>query len=247
MKVFISWSGDVSRAVADRLREWLPCVIQDVEPWLSTEDIRKGTRWTAEIAAALDQSRVGILCLTADNLDAPWLHFEAGALSKAVANSAVFVCTFLYAVEPTDIGLGPLAQFQHTKFEKEDTFRLVKTINTARDAQALNEALLRKLFDKWWPDLQSSMAQVPALSLPSKAPRRSDREILEDIWELVREQSRAQFTYIDEEESEQSGAPREEVIDLMEALRRSLGGPQPQPPTKRPGTMRGRHRPKPRK
>jgi hypothetical protein len=243
MKVFISWSGDTSRAVADRLREWLPCVMQDVEPWISTEDIRKGTRWTSEIAAALDQSRVGILCLTSDNLDAPWLHFEAGALSKAVPNSAVFVCTFLYGVEPTDVGLGPLAQFQHTKFEKEDTFRLIKTLNNARDAQALDERLLRKLFDKWWPDLHSTMKTLPFVSTSCSIPRRSDRAILEDIWELVREQARTQqqLAFVEDDESA-SGESTGEVVDLMEALRASLAAR----PVKKRGRMAGRPR-KPRK
>ena len=77
MGVFISWSGETSKAVALALREWLPLVIQAVHPWASDEDLRKGVRWGAELADRLQKTDLGICCLTPDNLAAPWLHFEA--------------------------------------------------------------------------------------------------------------------------------------------------------------------------
>jgi hypothetical protein len=64
MKVFISWSGERSAKVADALMDWLPKVLQGVEPWQSRHSIDKGARWSLEIAGALEGTSVGIACLT---------------------------------------------------------------------------------------------------------------------------------------------------------------------------------------
>src|SRR4051812_34315853 len=81
MLVFLSWSGQRSKAVAEELERWLRQVIQTVEPWIST-DIDKGLRWGPELSDRLEGSKIGIICLTKDNLDTRWILFEAGALSK---------------------------------------------------------------------------------------------------------------------------------------------------------------------
>ncbi|MFQ5874194.1 MAG: toll/interleukin-1 receptor domain-containing protein [Dehalococcoidia bacterium] len=186
MRVFISWSGERSGTVARALRDWVPNVIQAVRPWMSDSDIAKGARWSSDIALQLEESRVGVICLTPENLQEPWILFEAGALSKTLEDT--FVCPYLYDLQSADI-TGPLAQFQATKPEKEDTRSLIQTINRALREQALPEPNLNTIFDKWWPDLEKSLKAVPR---PEKkpAPQRSDRKILEEILELVREQKR---------------------------------------------------------
>src|SRR5262245_58417370 len=99
MKVILSWSGTLSQVVAQALRTWLPEVIQHVEPWMSTEDVRKGAVWHADLFAALSETSVGIICVTRDNIGSAWLNFEAGALGRALPTSRV--CTFLHGLKPT--------------------------------------------------------------------------------------------------------------------------------------------------
>jgi TIR domain len=113
MKVFISWSGPRSKAVAEALRDWLPDVMQAVKPWVSSEDIRKGKQWNLELTRELEGTHVGVICLTPENLTAPWLLFEAGALSKLQTEKDAHVCTYLVNMPYTDV-TGPLAGFQHT-------------------------------------------------------------------------------------------------------------------------------------
>lgn len=95
MKIFVSWSGDFSHAVAKALKDWLPNVIQAVEVFLSSEDIAKGSQWFHELGKVLDESSFGILCLTRQNLGAPWVLYEAGALGKHFGQARVVLCLLI--------------------------------------------------------------------------------------------------------------------------------------------------------
>jgi hypothetical protein len=189
MKVFISWSGDLSHRVALTLRDWLPDVLQAVEPYVSSEDIRKGNRWSVDVAEELAESSHGIICLTRQNLDAPWIHFEAGALSKVVATSSLW--TLLIDLGPTEVQ-GPLAQFQHTAFERDDFRRLVATINEQLGDARLSDGRLERVFDKFWPELADKVDEAQRSS-PLRTPRpdRSEKAILEEVLDLSRSLARA--------------------------------------------------------
>ncbi len=54
-KVFISWSGDLSRKLGEALRNWLPAALQYVKPYFSPDDIEKGAKWNSEIAKELEK------------------------------------------------------------------------------------------------------------------------------------------------------------------------------------------------
>jgi hypothetical protein len=182
VKVFISWSGAMSREVAEALRNWLPKVIQAVEPWMSSDDIEKGVWWSSDLANQLGQCTVGLICLTPENLKSLWIHFEAGVLCKAFERT--HVCPYLFGVKTTDLQ-PPLSMFQLTTAEKEDTKKLVHTINRTLKEGALQEKELDEIFEMWWPKLEQQLQQIPP-NPEAPGQRRPDREILEEILEVVR-------------------------------------------------------------
>lgn len=184
MKVFICWSEERSRVVAENLRDWLKRVIQQLRPFLSTQDIRAGQRWQSEISGQLSETKFGILCLTKENLDSQWINFEAGALSKTI-DDKTFVCPyFIGGLLPADVR-DPLGQFQGVPANKEGTLNLLKTINSALPGEKLDEKVLEDAFAKYWPDLKIALDNLPSVKGQEK-PKRTTDDMIEEILSIVR-------------------------------------------------------------
>lgn len=195
VSVFLSWSGEKSNKVATLLRDWLPLVHQAIEPFVSDKDIGKGTRWSPEIAAKLESCGFGILCLTPENRDAPWILFEAGALSKIVKDNVV---PLLVGLSKSDITF-PLAQFQAVSPTREEMYDLMATINGKAGDATLEAARLKKAFDAFWPQFEKDFREIenftekrPAKEAPvPKEPElRSIENKVDELIELARSTSR---------------------------------------------------------
>ena len=186
-EIFLSWSGERSKFVAELLYEWIPNVIQDVKPWISSEDIYAGDRWFNEICKKLENYQFGIICLTPENITSPWFLFEAGALAKAIEESSV--CPYL--IDLTSSGFkGPLAQFHSIEATEDGTFNLIKSINHALGEDCLSERRLKDTFDHWWPGLKDKLDDLPSSEV-EEMPKRDDSDILKEILELVRSLARS--------------------------------------------------------
>ncbi len=185
MRVFISWSGDRSRAVADVLRRWFPSVLQAVRPYFSPDDVAKGSRWSSEIAKELEASRLGLLVITPENQEAPWLLFEAGALAKNLERSKV--CPVLFGgMEPTDVK-GPLVQFQAAQFSRDEMKRVIKMMNAELAEAALPPDVLDNVFEMWWPTLEDQVGkELEGGDATDDEARRSERDLLEEVLALTR-------------------------------------------------------------
>lgn len=166
MKVFISWSGERSHKLALIVRDWLPSVIQAVQPYVSSEDLRKGRRWAGDIAKELEQTSFGILCIVPDNANAPWLNFEAGALSKIVEDARVV--PLLFGLRPSDLVGHP--QFQSAVFQKAEVLKMLQSVNELLGSARLGETRLEKAFEHWWPNLLNEVNSAADTGEPSAAP-----------------------------------------------------------------------------
>lgn len=181
MKVFIGWSGERSKTLAQAVRDWLPLVLHYVQPWMSEVDIEAGERWAESVAKELESSNFGIICVTRESVNAPWALFEAGALSKSVQRSRVI--PLLLDHEFRDI-TGPLTLFQAKKAERNGIKEMVNSINKIAE-QPIVEEQANKLFDLLWPDLEKKLMATPKQSTPPKHPR-PQHEVLEELVASVR-------------------------------------------------------------
>ena len=188
MKIFISWSGDRSKAIAEELRDWLPTIVQSLEPFISTQDVPVGGRGLNVLASQLQDCSFGILCLTQENKQGQWIHFEAGALSKVIEASRVV--PLLLDLKISDL-TGPLVQFQAIAIEDRDgVFSLIKAL-AEQCTPPIAESRLQRLFDAFWPGLEAKVAQLKvAATNEPKQDTRSEREILEEILLLSRNTER---------------------------------------------------------
>lgn len=184
LKVFIGWSGPRSQTLALALREWLPLVLHYVEPWVSQSDVSAGERWRKEVASELEATNFGIICLTPENLSAPWVLFEAGALAKSMERARVI--PLLYNLDFKDV-TGPLAEFQGKKCEESGILEMVEAVNkSAPEGQCLAEARVKKMFDLAWPDLHETIDSRISRDAPTEPHSRPDAEILEELVAGVR-------------------------------------------------------------
>lgn len=203
MNVFLSWSGDVSKQVAIRLREWLPLVLVDVVPWISEHDIQAGSRWESDLGTELSQSKFGIFCLTPENLHSPWLLFEAGAISKDLGNTRLV--PYRFGITAAAVG-PPLSQFQGVDANEAGTRKLVQSLNASRD-HPVDTSRVKRVFDKWWPELAEHLANIA--SAEATVAVRTDREVLEEMLEDLRRSVRV---------SQESGKRSSEGVTAMVLL-----------------------------
>lgn len=181
MKVFISWSGDRSRLLADALREWIHDVIQSAECFCSTEDIRAGQRWNNEVNSWLSTTDFGVLCVTPENMHAPWLNFEAGALAKRINDDArVVPVTFGFSPSALE---EPLKQFNGVPADKPGFLRLVRSIAEI----AGSDVDIDRTFERWWGDLDAKLTSIPDSEDEVVKPEPPDvTEMFADIMSSVR-------------------------------------------------------------
>jgi len=183
MKVFLSWSGEASKAIASVFADWLPTLPLRIEVFFSASDIGSGERWSKLIDETLEASSFGILFMTKDNTAAPWIMFEAGALAKQVESSRV--CPILFGIKPSDLQ-GPLSKFQARNFQREQILQLLEDMNTESGPGAIPAAALHKAFDRAWEELETAVGKELASKSAKSHTQTPQQEPIEQVLALTR-------------------------------------------------------------
>lgn len=187
MKVFISWSGEKSKAVALLLKTWLPSVIQALDdPWVSDVDIESGANWSTAIGTQLANADFGIICVTQENQSRPWLNFEAGAISKLVGGAAPLLVDFPSTSELA----GPMSQLQVNMPDRDGVLKLLKSIN-ARLPKPLDAKVLEATFERSFGEFSDALSKMQSDGRFDRAPHpRGEQDKIDEILNVVRELGR---------------------------------------------------------
>ncbi|OBJ86508.1 toll/interleukin-1 receptor domain-containing protein [Mycobacterium asiaticum] len=184
-QVFISWSGPLAKSIASALDNWLPTMFDHIDVWFSDTDIPAGTAWFGDIQQRLNSSDYGIVVVTTENLNRPWMNFESGALSKKLKQDVARVTPVLVNfTDITQLTGHPLQQYNAVLLDEDGIRKLCDSI--ARSA-GRNTASVMLRFRNMWPDLEAEIdkAKKSAGTQP-EPPDVSEPEVLESLSASVR-------------------------------------------------------------
>lgn len=166
-KILISWSGENSKAIARELKNTLENNIFEktgLECFVSDLDIRSGEDWWKRIHAEVNKSSLGIVCITKENINAPWIYFEAGAIIAR----GLTVIPLLINCDNGVLRDTPLSSNQSVNFYDLKTFNtMIRTINDSLSLVNLSnsnlEAIARKGYEKLKTALKTTLDELKAM------------------------------------------------------------------------------------
>jgi hypothetical protein len=158
--------GPKIEADAMALRSWMRKVLQTTRPWCSEHDIRTGADWSEELRKQLTDSRFGVVCVTSENVETPWLNFEAGAIDLRLNGKT---SPWLLDMAPGDLAAMPLSRLQASQADKEGTRKVIESINAELPlTDQLETDHLKETFEAFWPTLELEIAKIPKVAVAQK-------------------------------------------------------------------------------
>lgn len=156
MKVFISWSKPLSNQIAINLADWLKVIDRNVEPFVSSEGIEAGEIWLTRLMTELNETSIAILCLTPENFLAPWISFEAGAISKSLGVKSN-VIPILFGLKNSDLPRNnPFVNFQGFTYNKTNMMKIIKTLNkNSKNPRSDDE--IKRAFNFSWSGFDTNL------------------------------------------------------------------------------------------
>lgn len=238
--IFISWSGTLSKEIASAIKHQIYNMFNQVKPWMSDEDIEPGMRGLDEIRQKLNSTVFGLIIVTRENEQTPWINFEAGALSKALKDDDVRVAPLLVGYSSPSEVTSPLKQFQGTLLTKAGFVKVCKLI---AKTVGIKWDRVSETFDLLWPSTYEAIEvaiskDVSKVRHPSRAViQKPDLDaMIPEILETVRQIQRQRT----QETLAPSYYPTDETDRLKEDLHHYVSTQGGTPNRIQVGNQRGR-------
>lgn len=158
-KIFISWSGNNSRIIANRLKQIIEKNVfnNNIKCFVSDSDIASGTDWWNKIKHELKSSELGILCITKENIQASWIYYEAGAL---VGNDVTTI-PLLFNCSIEKLAKTPLTGRQCVDFGNKQRFqKMICDINEQLGILDISNESLKLIADNAYQQLKDDLVDT---------------------------------------------------------------------------------------
>ncbi|MCZ6691821.1 MAG: hypothetical protein O7H41_19720 [Planctomycetota bacterium] len=165
LKVFIGWSKEPAGKIAVHLQELIELCVGNVAISRS-HTIPKGAFSGLEISSYLDESLVGVFCLTRNNKRSHWMHWEAGALSAGMKQegdkddpSKKRVCPILFGIKNFDLDR-PFQDLQTTNFEDPEDMKALIDGLAERHEGGNSQTAVDKHWKSYWTPFQATVTEL---------------------------------------------------------------------------------------
>lgn len=157
-KIFVSWSGENSNQIAIALKEILQNnIFKDtcLDCFVSDVDISSGDDWWNKIKTELKKCKLGIVCITKENLRAPWVYFESGAMvARDLKLIPLLVNCDFKALNNTPIATKHMVDF----YNQEKFNTMIRTINKELNLLQINDSNLDLISINGYKELISMLS-----------------------------------------------------------------------------------------
>ncbi|MDR3403267.1 MAG: toll/interleukin-1 receptor domain-containing protein [Chthoniobacter sp.] len=149
-QVFLCWSGELSKALAETFCTWLNEVLPQFRPFFSEEHIPKGAKWRHAIEAALGESRMVVAFVTRANIGVSnWMLYEMAAVgSRNDSNCVAVVLAGLTKSDFSNRPEDPFTERQCASYDEEaEVFQMLNSIaECCKLSENLDERYIATIF-----------------------------------------------------------------------------------------------------
>ena len=171
IKIFISWSKDTSKALAQTTKDFLEDVFHGHIDFPISTGLPFAVNMDEKIHEDMMESQKCIVCITLENYKAPWLMYESGVIygknyGKDKANMIVYPLLFDDIPDYTSYVDKPLNRFNPLKLYKgnmKETFE--KLVKELCEEQNINLKIALNILNSEWKAYSES---IENRSIPSE-------------------------------------------------------------------------------